>query len=256
MCGAGMSPHNPLLSGDVDAAFVGAARLRRRLLLLGLHDDMRTVYASADVVSLTSGFGEAAPLCLIEGAMCGAVPVATDVGDCASIVDGRGLITPADPEVIAAAWAETLDRRVEFATALAAGRERFSQTRMIAAYAALIERTRDRVAVPRLTTRGGAGAARLRDPTATLPRPAAGPPVRSTTAAGVGRSGRGTIVRGGPTTGRSGRDVRRTRQAKTTHPWGVPCVRSSRSPGRCLSSPGSRCPSGVCWTRGPAVTWC
>jgi glycosyltransferase involved in cell wall biosynthesis len=144
MCGAGMSPHNPLLSDDIDAAFAGAGRLRRRLRLLGLHGDMRAVYASADVVSLTSGFGEAAPLCLIEGAMCGAVPVATDVGDCASIVAGQGLLTAADPAAIAASWIEALDRRAEFAPALAASRERFSQTRMIAAYAALIGRVHQR----------------------------------------------------------------------------------------------------------------
>jgi len=97
------------------------------------------VYAASDVVALTSSFGEAAPLCLIEGAMCGAVPVCTDVGDSAAIVEGIGLVTPPEPEAIGAAWAEAIDRRPEFARPLAASRERFSHTRMIAAYATLIE---------------------------------------------------------------------------------------------------------------------
>ena len=100
------------------------------------------------VVMCGAGMSAHNPLCLIEGAMCGAVPVATDVGDSASIVDGRGLLTPPDPVAIAAAWVLALDRRAEFAEALAASRDRFSQTRMIAAYAALIERTHERVAVP------------------------------------------------------------------------------------------------------------
>jgi glycosyltransferase involved in cell wall biosynthesis len=101
---------------------------------------MEAVYAAADVVSLTSSFGEAAPLCLIEGAMCGAVPVATDIGDCATIVDGHGIVTPPDPDAISAAWAEAISRRAEFAPSSAHNRERFSHTRMIASYSALIDR--------------------------------------------------------------------------------------------------------------------
>ncbi|MFY1632828.1 glycosyltransferase [Solwaraspora sp. WMMB335] len=141
MCGAGMSERNPELRHDIETAFANADRLRCRLRLLGPRRDMRAVYASADVVSLTSGVGEAGPLCLIEGTMCGAVPVSTDVGDCSSIVAGRGLVTPADPDAVASAWTEAMDRRIEFASAFADDRERFSQTRMAAAYAALIERT-------------------------------------------------------------------------------------------------------------------
>jgi glycosyltransferase involved in cell wall biosynthesis len=100
---------------------------------------MESVYAAADVVSLTSASGEAAPLCLIEGMMCGAVPVATDVGDCAAIVGGHGIVTPPDPEAIALAWADAICRGPESAQAAARSRERFSRTRMIASYAALID---------------------------------------------------------------------------------------------------------------------
>ncbi|MEV8538973.1 glycosyltransferase [Streptomyces sp. NPDC051572] len=141
MCGAGMTDHDqPALSADIDDAF-GEERtlLADRLHLLGVRRDMETVYAGSDVVALTSSFGEAAPLCLIEGMMCGAVPVATDVGDSASIVAGHGIITPPDPDAVASAWTEAVIGRAEFAKAHARSRERFSRTRMIASYAALID---------------------------------------------------------------------------------------------------------------------
>ncbi|MFC9627829.1 glycosyltransferase [Streptomyces mirabilis] len=144
MCGAGMTRANGCLREDIATAFGEDAPLADRLSLLGVRHDMETVYAAADVVSLTSASGEAAPLCLIEGMMCGAVPVATDVGDSASIVTGHGFLTPPDPEAIALAWSEAVARGAEFAPALALSRERFSRTRMIAAYAALIEQVRSR----------------------------------------------------------------------------------------------------------------
>ncbi|MFJ8056267.1 glycosyltransferase [Streptomyces sp. NPDC096142] len=141
MCGAGMTGHDqPALSADIDDAF-GTERepLAGRLHLLGVRRDMETVYAGSDVVALTSSFGEAAPLCLIEGMMCGAVPVATDVGDSASIVAGHGIVTLPDPDAIASAWTAAVAGRPEFAEAHARSRERFSRTRMIASYAALID---------------------------------------------------------------------------------------------------------------------
>lgn len=141
MCGAGMTEHDqPALSADIDDAFgEERATLTDRLHLLGVRRDMETVYAGSDVVALTSSFGEAAPLCLIEGMMCGAVPVATDVGDSASIVAGHGIVTPPDPDAIASAWTEAVIGRAEFAKAHARSRERFSRTRMIASYAALMD---------------------------------------------------------------------------------------------------------------------
>jgi glycosyltransferase involved in cell wall biosynthesis len=150
MCGAGMSTANAQLRDDIDAAFADAPGLRQRLRLLGIRHDMETVYAAADVVSLTSSTGEAAPLCLIEGMMCGAIPVATDIGDCASIVAGRGLITAPDPDAISDAWVEVIDRRGEFGSALVRSRARFSHTRMIASYAGLIDRIYQETASPAL----------------------------------------------------------------------------------------------------------
>ncbi|MEW2563779.1 glycosyltransferase [Streptomyces griseorubiginosus] len=141
LCGAGMTAANPGLTADVATAFAGAAGLADRgLRLLGVRRDMESLYAASDVVALTSAWGEAAPLCLIEGMMCGAVPVATDVGDSAAIVAGLGLVTAPDPEVIATAWSRAVASRADLAPALAASRERFSRTRMIASYATLLDR--------------------------------------------------------------------------------------------------------------------
>lgn len=139
LCGAGMSTANAELCGLLTDVFAGEPRLLARVRLLGIRRDMESVYAASDVVALTSASGEAAPLCLIEGAMCGAVPVTTDIGDAAAIVAGHGLVTSRDPDEISAAWSEAADRREEFAPALLRSRERFSQTRMVASYAALIE---------------------------------------------------------------------------------------------------------------------
>jgi glycosyltransferase involved in cell wall biosynthesis len=140
MCGAGMTEHNEGLTAAIGEVFAGEPQLARRIGLLGVRPDMEAVYAAGDVVSLTSSWGEAAPLCLIEGMMCGAVPVTTAVGDAAALVDGRGLVTPPDADAIAAAWAVALTRRTDFAPALGLAREVFSRTRMIAAYADLITR--------------------------------------------------------------------------------------------------------------------
>src|SRR5262245_2675300 len=140
MCGAGMSMSNVALCGQIEQAFADCPDLLRRLHTLGVRQDMPNIYAAADVVALTSSSGEAAPLCLIEGMMCGAVPVATDVGDCTRIVDGHGIISESDPAAISAAWTEAISRRSEWTPAIERSRPRFSHTRMAATYAAVIER--------------------------------------------------------------------------------------------------------------------
>ncbi|CAM5593676.1 Glycosyl transferase family 1 OS=Streptomyces canus OX=58343 GN=AQI96_16670 PE=4 SV=1 [Streptomyces canus] len=151
MCGAGMTAENPGLTADLATAFQGATALADRgVRLLGVRRDMEMLYAASDVVALTSAWGEAAPLCLIEGMMCGAVPVATDVGDSAAIVAGHGLVTAPDPEVIAAAWSQAAAARADLAPALTANRERFSRTRMIASYAALLDRAATGIPRPAL----------------------------------------------------------------------------------------------------------
>ncbi|MFJ9421350.1 glycosyltransferase [Streptomyces sp. NPDC101249] len=140
LCGAGMTAANHGLAADVRAAFGGDGGMADRVRLLGVRRDMEAVYAASDVVALTSSWGEAAPLCLVEGMMCGAVPVTTDVGDSAAIVSGLGFVTPSDPDAIARAWSAAVAGRPSLTAALAASRERFSRTRMIAAYADLLDR--------------------------------------------------------------------------------------------------------------------
>ncbi|WP_426506896.1 glycosyltransferase [Dactylosporangium sp. McL0621] len=139
LCGAGMTTANAELCGLLNDLFDDEPRFLARVHLLGIRRDMEAVYAASDVVALTSTSGEAAPLCLIEGAMCGAVPVSTDIGDTAIIVAGHGLITAAEPDAIAAGWSEAVDRRAEFTPRLLGSRERFSHTRMIASYATVID---------------------------------------------------------------------------------------------------------------------
>ena len=158
MCGPGMCATNPGLRADIDSAFAAEPSLLRRLHLLGTRHDMQRVYAAADVVALTSAVGEAAPLCLIEGMMCGAVPVATEIGDTAAIVAGHGILTPPDAVAIAAAWAEAVARRVVLIPAMVRSRPRFSHTRMIASYATLIDRVaRDANSVANRPLRIGVG---------------------------------------------------------------------------------------------------
>jgi glycosyltransferase involved in cell wall biosynthesis len=135
MCGAGMSADNPLLGGDL--AVVGLED-SPSVHLAGVRDDPEAVFAAADVVALTSSHGEAAPLCLIEGMACGAVPVTTAVGDAAALVAGRGLVTSASPDPIAAAWQEALARRGELALAIRDSRRQFDRARMITGYASLL----------------------------------------------------------------------------------------------------------------------
>ena len=141
-CGAGMSRANPVLREEIREAFGDDKALLSRLHLLGVRKDMENIYRAADVVTLTSSVGEAAPLSLIEGMMCGAVPVATDVGDCVAIVEGRGLVADPDPVAISEAWLEAIARREEFVAAAAAEADRFSHRRMVRSYGEIIGRLR------------------------------------------------------------------------------------------------------------------
>ena len=151
LCGAGMTWANTGLLTDLaglglTAADPAAERARPtgRVHLLGVRDDPEAIFAAADVVALTSAFGEAAPLCLIEGMLCGAVPVATDVGDCASIVAGHGLIAEPEPTALAHAWIEALGQHAHFFQAITRNRYKFGRTRMVMSYGSLIRKTHRR----------------------------------------------------------------------------------------------------------------
>jgi len=80
-----------------------------RVRLLGERDDMETVMAGLDIVTLCSAYGEGFPNVLGEGLSCGALCVATDVGDSAVVVGPYGrIVAPRQPEDLAGAWREML----------------------------------------------------------------------------------------------------------------------------------------------------
>ena len=135
VCGAGMT-----LENEAFRALLAESGVTRttNLHALGIRDDMPAIYRIADIVALTSSFGEASPLCLIEGAVSGATPVTTDVGDSARTVAGLGFVTTHDPAHIAATWAGALDRLLQLRDLSLAARPRFGRERMITEYASVV----------------------------------------------------------------------------------------------------------------------
>ena len=127
------------------AAKLGVAE---RLHLLGLRDDVETVFAAGDVFAQPS-LSEGLPLAVLE-AMASALPVvASRVGGIPEAVqDGRtGFLTPpADPEALAAALARVLESGERGASLGQAGRERaiaeFSVDHMVNRYRELYARLR------------------------------------------------------------------------------------------------------------------
>jgi glycosyltransferase involved in cell wall biosynthesis len=135
VCGAGMTPDNEAFRSLLVESGMGDAT---NLHALGIRDDMPRIYQIADIVALTSAFGEASPLCLLEGAASGATPVTTDVGDSALTVDGIGFVTTREPADIAATWERVLERRPQLRTLSLDARARFGRDRMIGEYAAVV----------------------------------------------------------------------------------------------------------------------
>lgn len=136
LCGAGMDAENPALRELLRRAGLAGSN---RVHTLGIRDDMPDLYRSADIVALTSAYGEASPLCLLEGAACGATPVTTDVGDAASAVRGFGAVTARDPDAIAATWTRVLRHRTWMRRAALAARPRLDRARMVEEYRAVID---------------------------------------------------------------------------------------------------------------------
>jgi glycosyltransferase involved in cell wall biosynthesis len=130
---------NSHLRQAMSEAFDDARDLTGRIHLLGIRADMEALHAASDIVSSTSRTGETYPLCLLEGMACGAVAVATAVGDTPAMLSGGrgGILTPADGYAIAKAWEEALVRRAELRLR-DADRARFDRRKMIDAYARVI----------------------------------------------------------------------------------------------------------------------
>ena len=138
MCGAGMTPDNAALAGVLATELRGWEGLDTRVHALGICSRMAPLYNAADLVVLTSAYGEAAPLCLLEGMACGAVPVTTDVGDAARIVGDPRLVAGREPRALAEAWAAAYAGREEHAARILRHRQRLSEQRCFDTYAALI----------------------------------------------------------------------------------------------------------------------
>ncbi|GAA2001040.1 glycosyltransferase [Microbacterium ulmi] len=131
LCGAGMTWENERFRALVQESDVPPGT---QLRALGIRHDMPSIYRVADIVALTSAFGEASPLCLLEGAACGATPVTTNVGDSARQVEGIGAVTSHDPDEIAATWEHVLAHRAAYRDAAFAARPRLGRDRMIDEY--------------------------------------------------------------------------------------------------------------------------
>jgi glycosyltransferase involved in cell wall biosynthesis len=135
LCGTGMTLENDAFRRLLAESGVGSSV---KLHALGIRDDMPSIYQIADIVALTSAFGEASPLCLLEGTASGATPVTTDVGDSARTVEGVGRVTSHDPADIAATWDAVLDQRSGLRIRSLAARPRLGRQRMIAEYADVV----------------------------------------------------------------------------------------------------------------------
>ena len=158
------------LDGAVRARLEGAG-LSGRVRLLPWQSDPARTYEGFDIMAMTS-LWEGLPLTLLEAMASGAVPASTDVDGCTEVVEdgvsGR-LVGPADPDAMAGALDDLLDRHADgrLAAMRAAARRRvvarYSRDRMVAEWAALIERIA-----------AGAGRSDAPSPRAGLPTGAAG----------------------------------------------------------------------------------
>jgi glycosyltransferase involved in cell wall biosynthesis len=136
LCGAGMTWANDAFAALAAESGVSPSA---RVHALGIVEDMPSLYRIADIVALTSAFGEASPLCLVEGAACGATPVTTDVGDAARRVEGIGVVTSHDAHAIASAWSDVLGRRAGLRRAALAARPSLGRARMIDEYRGVVD---------------------------------------------------------------------------------------------------------------------
>lgn len=148
MCGAGMTRDNPAFAELVTGELGSWSALETNLHALGIQSQMAALYNAADLITLTSAFGEAAPLCLLEGMACGAVPVTTPVGDAPAMVGDARLVSSFDPAETAESWKAAFAQREEHFERIFRERRRLSEQRLFDAYAQLVQVCAGSASVP------------------------------------------------------------------------------------------------------------
>ncbi len=105
LCGTDVNRDNPKLM-----AWVHEAGIQDRCHLLGVRHDIDKITASLDIATLSSAFGEAFPMTVVESMSTGVPCVVTNVGDSAKIVGETGhVVPPRNPAALASAWKEMIE---------------------------------------------------------------------------------------------------------------------------------------------------
>ena len=138
MCGAGMTYDNGDLQNMLDQHI--PEQLHSRFKRLGIRTRMNALYPGADIDVLTSKFGEAAPLSLMEAMSCGLIPVTTDVGDSARIAGDDRLVGADDPDDLAERWSFAYAHRDQLRPAVLSRRDEFDSRLCYRRYGDLLDR--------------------------------------------------------------------------------------------------------------------